>query len=196
MISHTDNLSVLKHNYFIRVYYGCNSLCYYYFSRVFQTRCKRLSDFSLCGCVNGTCTVVKYKNFRLFQKCNTQSLLLSAGNIDTALSELHIIAVRKCVYKSVSLCGVRSGTNFFHCGIFVTPTKIFFDTSAEQYIFLKYHADAVTQIFKTVILNIHAVNKHFTVCNVIKTRYKLYKRRFTRACCADYTDNFSRLCGK
>ena len=37
--------------------------------------------------------------------------------LERRLSEFHIIAIRKRVYKSVSLCGIRSGTNFFHCGI-------------------------------------------------------------------------------
>ena len=82
------------------------------------------------------------------------------------------------------------------CCVFFTPAYIFFNCTAEKYIFLKYDTYHFTKCFKVILPYINTVNKHTAACNIIKARNKVYKAWFTAACTAHNTDNLACFCFK
>lgn len=73
----------------------------------------------------------------VFQKCpcNTQTLLLSAGNIVSALYDHRMITCRKFFYEAICLCKFADSLNLFLTGMFISPTDIIVDRSCKENVF-------------------------------------------------------------
>ena len=91
--------------------------------RDFLTEC--LSDQRICFRIYRTGRVIQNQDFRFFQKCscNTDSLFLTAGYIASALLNVSIVFIRKCLDKIVSLGELTDMNQLFICRIFISQRK-------------------------------------------------------------------------
>ena len=70
--------------------------------------------------------VIQNDDFGLFQECsgNAETLLLAAGYIDAALSQVGVVALWEGHDKVMGTGSFGSGDDFFVCGILIAPFQI------------------------------------------------------------------------
>ena len=129
MVSNGVDLSVIHDNDFVGVFHGRDALCDDDFC------CLR--DFSQEGPLNQCiglsvhCTggVIHNKYFWFFKQSpgDTETLLLAAGNIASALLNICVIAIRKGPDKVIGLGQLTGVDQFLIGGLGISPSKIFLD---------------------------------------------------------------------
>ena len=100
-----------------------------------------LSDKSVSLGIHRACGVVHNKYFRFFQQCprDTQTLLLTAGNVGSPLLDVGVVSVGEAGYKLVRLRKLAGFYHFLIGSLLVAPTEVFFYGTRKKNIFLKYH---------------------------------------------------------
>ena len=100
-----------------------------------------LADHSIGGGIHRGGRVVQNQNFRLLQQRtgNAQALLLTAGNIGTALLNAGIVAVGERGDKVVGAGKLTGMDQFFIGSLRIAPAQIFLDRTGEENVLLQHH---------------------------------------------------------
>ena len=125
--------------------------------------------------IHRTGGIIQNEDFRLFQKGarNTQTLLLTAGNIGTALFDPGVILVRELLNE---LVGLGQAAGLFYLGICcvgITPAEIVLDGTGKQYVFLENYGNLVAQGFQIIFAHVHAAHFHTALRHVVQTGNEL-----------------------
>ena len=104
---------------------------------------------------------------------NAKALLLAAGNVSAALVNVGVVfigeALNKFIGASLLACLLDLGIG----GILIAPAQVFGNGTAEQFVFLQHHGNAVAQDLQAVIAYIHAANVHMTGGGIIQAGQQL-----------------------
>ena len=128
------DFSILQHQYSVCILHRRNALCNDNLCCARYLRSKSSADIGIGSRIHGTCRIVKNQNFRFLQQCscNTEALLLTAGNIGAAALNPCLIAVWKPFNKFICRCLLASVFTFFFAGISFTPTEIVENRARKQ----------------------------------------------------------------
>ena len=88
---------------------------------------KSTADPCICGGIYRTGGVIQDQDLRFLQKgtCDTETLLLTSGNVRTALFNECIVLIRHFFDEIISAGKLACTAAFFFRGVFVTPAEIF-----------------------------------------------------------------------
>ena len=145
--------------------------------------------------VHGGGGVVQDHHLGMLQKRprDAQPLLLSARDIDAALPQFRIIAVREGHDEIVRLrraCGVL---DLLVRGVGVAPFQIIFYRAGEKHVLLQHHRDRVAESVQLVVSHVHAAHFDGAAPDVVKTGDELHQRALRRARAADDAHHFAGL---
>ena len=86
-----------------------------------------MADFRVRRGINRARAIVKNQDLRLFQQCprNTEPLLLTAGNIASALLDISIVAVRQLPDELIRTGKLAGADTFLLGSVFIAPAQIF-----------------------------------------------------------------------
>ena len=146
-------------------------------------------------CVDGACTVVENQDLRLFQKGagDTQTLLLSAGYIVSALLDVGVVSrPGRCWIKSSAQARRAGSLTFFVSGIRIAPAQVVIDAAGEKHIVLKYDGYLISQRGHIVVLYVAASDPYLSGCHIVKTADQGDQTGF---CTSGRTDDTDRLAG-
>lgn len=107
MRAFSDNLSIVEYQYLVRMQNCTDSLCDNDHGRMFRLCLKRSAECRIGLHIQSGKTVIKHINLWIFCNCsgNGKPLLLSAGNIASALCNRTLIPILFAVNK---LCCLRN----------------------------------------------------------------------------------------
>lgn len=127
------HLRSYRHQYddLICIFNRRNSLCDNNLCCIRDLLAESLTYQGICSCIYCTGRVIQDQDLRFLEKspCNTQTLLLTAGYVVTALNDHCIVAIRELTDESICLGQLTDPPNFFLTGMFITPANIVIDAS-------------------------------------------------------------------
>ena len=102
--------------------------------------------------INGAGGVVQDQNLGLLKQCScdTQTLLLAAGNVGTALLDPGIVFVRELLDKFISLGQTACLLKLRVRGVGIAPAQVVFDGAGEKHVLLKHYGYLISQGFQVV----------------------------------------------
>ena len=138
---------------------------------------KALLDLRICRGIDGTRRVIEDQDLRFFQKRSgdTESLLLTAGYVSSALLDIGVISFRKSTDKRVCLRNLTCFDHLFIGRIRITPAEVFLDRSGEEDVLLKHHGNIISDHIEIVVLYIDTADLDVSLCCIIKSRDQLYE---------------------
>ena len=136
---------------------------------------KLLLNIALCLHIHRRGGIVKHKDRRILQKCSRQrnTLLLSTGQTNAALTDDGIIAVRKLLNKQISICHLCHFLDAFKAAVRLTICDIALDGVRKKKHILHRNTDIITQLIHVVILYINAIDKYLAVSCIKETAQKI-----------------------
>ena len=145
---------------------------------ILQCGVEGLTDLCFRSRIHRTGAVVQNQDRRLLQhgSGNAESLLLTTGDIDTALVDPGLIFFRE-PFDEVRCTGrLRSLTDLVIGGIFIPPAQVFCNGSGEQRILLKNHTDLAAQFLQRVLSHVDAVDLYRAGRHVVQSGNQLDQR--------------------
>src|SRR5699024_1760266 len=155
---------------------------------------ERFSDLCVGSGIYGACAVVQDQYFRFRQKRpgDTEPLLLTSGNIASALFDMRIAAIRHSLNKLIRTGKTAGTAALFLRRVFVSPAEVVQDTSGKQDILLQYDRHFITKHFHIVASDILSAHLDTSGSYIIKTADQIDQ---TGLCASGSSDNTDRLTG-
>lgn len=118
--------AIVHDNDAVCIFYTGNSLSDNQFCCIGNLLCKSFTDAGICSGIYCAGGIVQNQDFGLLQKRpgNTETLLLSTGNIGSALFNKGMVFVRHSLDKAVCTGKFTGMAAFFFRGIFIPPAEI------------------------------------------------------------------------
>ena len=193
MRSQSHCLSVIHHQYLVCKLDGGSSLGNnkYGFISLQITQCAPQARIG--GKIQCRCTVIENQNLRIFYNGtgNRQTLLLSAGEISSALFNHIIQTALFCIYHIRCLGHFNRMPQLFLCRIRISPAQILCNRSLKQYGFLHDNTNALSQLRKRILSHIGSRNFYTSLGYIVKTRDQVDHRTFTGTGSTDNPDCLS-----
>ena len=187
------DFSVIQDNNFIRILYGTDSLRNNNFRGLRKILLECLLDQRICAGIHGTGGVVQNQHPGFLKQCpgNTETLLLTAGNIGAALLNVGFVTFRQGIDKFIR-AGKTAGFFYFLIGgFFVAPAQVFRNGAGKQFIFLKHHGNGVAQSIQVIFPNVHTAQRQAAGGNVVESRNELHQGRLGGTGTADDAQGFA-----
>ena len=143
--------SVIQDNNFIRILYGTDSLRNNNFRGLRQILLECLLDQGIGAGIHGAGGVVQnqHPGFLKQRPGNTETLLLTAGNIGAALFNIGFVTLRHGIDKFIRTGKTAGFLYFLIGGFFIAPAQVFRNGAGKQFVFLKYHATALRRVSRS-----------------------------------------------
>ena len=121
--------------------YGSNSLCNDDLGGLRDIFHKTFSDECIRSGIDRRCRVIENEDLRFLKESSgdAESLLLTTGNVGTALLDVCVVSVRELRYEFVCLGDLACGYDLFVSRILVTPAEILGNGAGEQFVLLKHY---------------------------------------------------------
>ena len=195
MLADTDHLTVIQYDDLVSVHNGTDALCDDDASGIGELLCDTASDSLVGLIVERRERVVEDQDLRLGRdrSRDTESLLLTAGEVRTALSDRRLVLVSLLHDKAVSVRDLSRPSDVLEGHVGILERDIVFDVALEEEASLGSVTDAVSQILLENILDVDAVDEDFASSTVGHTRDHVDDRGFTAAGSADERDGLALL---
>ena len=119
--------------------------------------------------------VVQDQDLGLFQQstCDTQALLLTAGNVGAALFDVGVVAIGEAADEVIGAGQLTGMDHFFVGGVGIAPAEVILDGAGEEDVLLEDHGDLIAEGFYIVVPDIDAAHFQSAGGNVIQTGNQL-----------------------
>ena len=153
--------SVIQDNNFIRILYRTDSLRNNNFRGLRQILLECLLDQGIGAGIHGAGGVVQnqHPGFLKQRPGNTETLLLTAGNIGAALFNIGFVTLRHGIDKFIRTGKTAGFLYFLIGGFFIAPAQVFRNGAGKQFVFLKYHGNGVAQGIQVVFPHVHTAQR-------------------------------------
>ena len=191
-------MAVVQHQNLIRVLQAGGALAHDEHGQAAGQSSQCLAQSSIGGVVQCAGAVVKDQNLRLAHKGagDGQALLLSAGQVATAL--LHRLVQPKGLGfdELCSLCCFQCGPQVRIGGILVAPQQVGADGAAKELGLLHDHGCLAAQFFTGIVPGIAAHDLHRALGGIVEAGNQVDKAGFAAAGTADDTNGLAALCSE
>ena len=139
--------------------------------------------------------VVEDQNLRLLQDRtgDAETLLLTTGDVGTALGDEGVVLVREGLDELVRLGELTCGDELFVTRLRVAPAEVLCDGAGEEDVLLKHDGDLVTQELEVVLSYVDTADQHLALACVIEAGNQLDERGLRGAGTAHDADGFTRF---
>ena len=137
--------------------------------------------------------VVEDEHLRLLQHRtgDAETLLLTTGDVGTALGDEGVVLVREGLNELVGLGELTRGDELLVGRLRVTPAEVLRDGAGEEHVLLKHDGDLVTQELEVVLSYVDAADADLALACVIETGNQLDERGLRGAGTAHDADGFT-----
>ena len=150
---------------------------------VFRELLEGFFDDILALVIEGTRCFVEYEDRRILEEDagNREALLLAAGELDAALTDVGVIAVRELHYEVVRIGQLCCFDYLFSCRARLTVAYVLYYRTREQIYILLYDTDLISQALDRYVSYILAIDLYCTLGYVVKARDQAAESRLSAA---------------
>ena len=188
----TDRTAVHDDDH-VRVLNGADTLCDDKLRGVGDLGAEGLPDLCVGLGVNSRGRVVKNQHLWFFQKRtrNAEPLLLTAGDVCTALLDVSVVFVGELLNEFVGAGKAADTHKLFVARVGVAPAQVFLDCAGEKHVFLQHDGDLIAERLKIIAPHVDTADANGALARVIQTRDELHKAGLGRARAAQDTDSLA-----